>query len=135
MLKVKLPGDNIKQQLGRWGHTFTAITHLEGLIEVIMFGGSPGYYEVTWDVYKRKDFKRLSIPISFILGKPNIILNIFCINGITLFIILPFLGDLIVTINVGYRLDKEWELLDIIDCNSHWTSKEARCKYNDVINL
>ena len=36
-----------------------------------MFGGSPGYYEVTWDVYKRKDFWRLSFPVSFILGEPK----------------------------------------------------------------
>ena len=71
--KVELPidDDSIWSQLARWGHTFTAITHSEGLIEVIMFGGSPGYYEVTWDVYKGKDFRRLSFPISFILGKPK----------------------------------------------------------------
>ena len=71
-LKVKLPesDDDIQNQLGRWGHTFTAITHSEGLVEVIMFGGSPGYYEVTWDVYKREDFSRLSFPASFILGEP-----------------------------------------------------------------
>ena len=35
-----------------------------------MFGGSPGYYEVTCDVYKGKDFRRLSFPVSFILGEP-----------------------------------------------------------------
>ena len=35
-----------------------------------MFGGCPGIYEVTWDVYKRKDFNRLSFPASFILGEP-----------------------------------------------------------------
>ena len=69
LLKVKLPDDDIQNQLGRWGHTFTAITHSVGLIEVIMFGGSPGLYEVTWDVYKRKDFHRLSFPVSFIFGE------------------------------------------------------------------
>ena len=74
LLKVMIPDDNIQNQLGRWGHTFTAITHSEGLIEVIMFGGSPGYYEVTWDVYKGKDFHRLSIPVSFILGESEIVL-------------------------------------------------------------
>ena len=36
-----------------------------------MFGGLPGYYEVTWDVYKKKDFWRLSFPVSFIFGEPN----------------------------------------------------------------
>jgi hypothetical protein len=69
--KVELPtkDDSIRGQLARWGHTFTAITHSEGLIEVILFGGSPGYYEVTWDVYKGKEFQRLSFPVSFILGE------------------------------------------------------------------
>ena len=56
--------DSIQRQLERWGHTFTAITHSEGLVEVIMFGGSPGYYEVTRDV------ERLSFPVSFIFGEP-----------------------------------------------------------------
>ena len=74
LLKVILD-DDIKNQLGRWGHTFTAIAHSEGLIEVIMFGGSPGLYEVTWDVYKRKDFLRLSFPASFILGEPILLIN------------------------------------------------------------
>ena len=69
--KVKLPNNDIRNQFGRWGHTFTAITHSEGLVEVIMFGGSPGLYEVTWDVYKRKDFNRLAFPVSFILGEPT----------------------------------------------------------------
>ena len=67
--KIKLPDDGIQNLLGRWGHTFTAVTHSEGLVEVIMFGGCPGFYEVSWDVYKRKDFNRLSFPVSFILGE------------------------------------------------------------------
>ena len=67
--KIKLPDNGIQNQLGRWGHTFTAITHSEGLVEVIMFGGCPGLYEVSWNVYKRKDFNRLSFPVSFILGE------------------------------------------------------------------
>ena len=71
-IKVELliADESIQRQLARWGHTFTAITHSEGLVEVIMFGGSPGYYGVSWDVYKRKDFGRLSFPASFIFGEP-----------------------------------------------------------------
>ena len=91
-----------------------------------MFGGSPGYYEVTWDVYKRKDFHRLSFPVSFILGEPNL-----CIKGIILFITLIFGRFIVITLNIGF-LDKEWELLDITDCNSHWTSKAAN-NYYDIV--
>ena len=83
-----------------------------------MFGGSPGYYEVTWDVYKRKDFWRLSFPVSFIFGEPKQ----FLLNLLNRSVSIILLHNII-----GF-LNKEWIKMDVVDCNTHWTSKTTECK-------
>lgn len=39
-------------------------------------------------------------------------------------IVLPYPS---VHITIGF-LDKEWKLLDVVNCESHWTSKTTKCK-------
>ena len=73
--QVKLKNSDYQRFFGRWGHTATTINHSEGLEEVIIYGGSPGYYEVTWEVYKKEDFLRMAYPASLIFGEPYYNLN------------------------------------------------------------
>ena len=70
IIQIEIP-DNIRSQilLGRWGHTATTITHCEGLEEMFMFGGCPGYYEFVWKVKRDQNYPRIAGPISFIFGE------------------------------------------------------------------